>query len=547
MGALAIPLQAQAPQPASPLQNIGQIMALGGQMSEIALRREQIKTQQQQQQLDQVEQAQKNRDLADQNTLAAKEKDPDFMKRLYGGDLTALAGLGLQDKTVQTLNTHVNDTIAKKATTEKADLENQGVALGRLKDTAINLTYPDADGKEPDIDTVNSRYQSARGELAGLMQKAGFTAPLPESFGSMDQVRGIQANLHALQGATEAALAQKKTQGDIDKSEGDAAQAQAQAAHLTATLPKDQADAQIAKNNADFAAKHGGLTPEQFEGARHNKASEAVAGGELGLKQKTFDVTLGSGLDALGQPLSPEAQKAAAMSDPTAVAIAHYQIPPPPTQTRGGIPSPILRKVLAINPQYSAPSYAANKETAEKYAPGGVEGQKLTAADTALSHLHTLSAAGEGLKNGDMQIFNRLGNALGVQLGDTPKVAYDTVLNMVGPEISKAVIGAVGGEGERVATAANFDSSKSPQQREAAIASAVNLLGTRYDKSSHAYEQQMGVPLPRTLSPDSQAIRQHYSGGGSAPVPHVTSKAQFDALPSGSVYTEDDGKQYRKP
>jgi hypothetical protein len=37
------------------------------------------------------------------------------------------------------------------------------------------------------------------------------------------------------------------------------------------------------------------------------------------------------------------------------------------------------------------------------------------------------------------------------------------------------------------------------------------------------------------------------AAGGGAAVPHVTSKAQFDALPSGAVYTEDDGKQYRKP
>jgi hypothetical protein len=33
----------------------------------------------------------------------------------------------------------------------------------------------------------------------------------------------------------------------------------------------------------------------------------------------------------------------------------------------------------------------------------------------------------------------------------------------------------------------------------------------------------------------------------SAHVPHATTKAQYDALPSGTVYTEPDGKSYRKP
>lgn len=512
---LAIPLQVQAPQAASPLQNIGQLMALRGQMSEVALRQAQIEQAKQQQQLTAVEQQQKNRDLADQNTLAAQEKDPVFMKRLYGGDLTALSGLGLQDKTVQALNTHVNDTIAKQAATDKSVLDNRLTAIGMLKDTAVNLTYPDADGKEPDLDTVNSRYQSARGELAGLMQKAGMTQPLPESFGSLDQVRGVQAQLHALQGATEAAVAQKKQLSDVEKSAADAAQARAQAADLTAKLPTDEAAAQIAKLNADFAAKHGGLTPEQAttttETARHNKAAEAVQAGELGLKEKTFNATIGSGLDVNGQPLSPEAVKAAALTDPTAVAIAHYQLAPPPAQTRGGVPSPILRKVLAINPQYDATTYPARAETAKGFSPSGTQGQAITAADTALAHLNTLSAAGKALDNGDVQVINRVANAIGAQVGATPKATYDTILNMVGPEISKAVIGAVGGEGERAGTGANFTSNLSPAQRESNIAAAVGLLGARFDKASHAYESQMGVPLPRTLSPESQAIRQHYS------------------------------------
>lgn len=40
---------------------------------------------------------------------------------------------------------------------------------------------------------------------------------------------------------------------------------------------------------------------------------------------------------------------------------------------------------------------------------------------------------------------------------------------------------------------------------------------------------------------------QQAGGGNSSGIPTVTTKAQFDALPSGAVYMEDDGNRYTKP
>ncbi len=537
MASLAIPLQVNSPQPASPLQTIGGLIGLRGQMSEMALRQAQTEQARQQQQLIAVEQQQKNRDLADQNALGAKMNDPAFTGEFYaGGERTqkALAGLNLQGKTIENAVTHVNDTIAKQALIDKDTLGNQAAASAQLEKIGQNILQGDSEGKPADLDTANSRWQSASPEIARLAKLAGIKNQLPGTFGSLDEVQNGLASIRALTSAKEAALAQKKTQAETaaslaqaDKAKADADQAIAQAANLRATLPKAEADARVAKLEADFAATHGGIKPAEAETQRHNKAEEAVHQGELGIKEKTFNATLGSGLDVNGQPLSPEAMKAAAMQDPTALAIAHYQIAPPPAQTRGGVPSPILRKVLAINPQYDATTYPARAETAKGFSPSGQQGQAITAADTALAHLNTLSAAGKALDNGDIQVINRVANAIGAQVGATPKATYDTILNMVGPEISKAVIGAVGGEGERAGTAANFTSNLSPAQRESNIAAAVGLLGARFDKASHAYESQMGVPLPRTLSPESQAIRAHYSGASSAVQPIALKDGTF--------------------
>lgn len=299
MGALAIPLQAQAPQPASPLQNIGQIMALGGQMSEIALRREQIKTQQQQQQLVQVEQAQKNRDLADQNTYQEAMKDPAISAKVHTGDFSDLESK-IQPKNLDVIR---KDQLAYQnslLTYTKGQNEVRDEGLGQIESTVAGLQYLTGTDGKPDLAAINSALPGAIQHLhsIGAFQNSGVDiSKIPSQITDPNQLNQALANIGGLRAAHEKVIALQKTQGDIDKSEGDAAQAQAQTAHLTATLPKDQADAQIARNNADFAAKHGGLTPDQAattgETARHNKASEAVAGGELGLKAKEFAIKYG--------------------------------------------------------------------------------------------------------------------------------------------------------------------------------------------------------------------------------------------------------------
>jgi hypothetical protein len=238
-----------------------------------------------------------------------------------------------------------------------------------------------------------------------------------------------------------------------------------------------------------------------------------LEGQRVGLERKRFDATLGSGLDANGKPLSVEDLKAVAMRDPTAVAMANYQVPPPSTRS-GALGKAQMDKILAIDPTYDATKFQARNKTAIDFSTGGKSGQALTSADTALAHLASISKAGEALKNGDYKFLNGLANSLGAQVGQSPQNTYDTIVSMVAPEISKAVIGAAGGEGERQGMALNFKSNLAPQVREQAIGAAAGLLGARVNKSLHAYESTMGKPLGWKLSPESQQVLDRYSSGG---------------------------------
>ena len=235
------------------------------------------------------------------------------------------------------------------------------------------------------------------------------------------------------------------------------------------------------------------------EQQRHNKTTE-------GLEQRRFNATLGAGLDANGQPLPQDALKAMAEKDPVVQAIANYKMKPP--ITRNGMPAPILQRVLAVNPSYDATQFEKRNHIVQDFAASGKSGKAITSADTALAHLDAIEQAGQALKSRDLQVLNRIAQSVGLQTGDSAPAVYDTIVSMVAPEISRAVIGEAGGEADRKAMMNNFSRSASDAQRNGAIASAANLLGARVHKQAQAYEADMGVPLDleKRLSKESLGV-----------------------------------------
>jgi len=256
------------------------------------------------------------------------------------------------------------------------------------------------------------------------------------------------------------------------------------------------------------------------ETGRHNKADENLSGGRLAIEQKRFNATLGAGLDANGQQqMGPDGKP---VKNAVASAIANYQIPAPSART---LASPagqqLFRQVLAENPGYDGTKFPTLNKIAMDFGAAGASGKAITSADTALAHMGNLLEAGKAMGNHDLNVLNRIGNAYGLQTGQSAPAAYKAILQMVAPEISKAVIGGPGGEGERAAMAAAFSPNLSPSQMEASIAKTSQLLGERVNKMGKAYESDMGKPLARKLSPESQAMLDRYApkGSGAAALP----------------------------
>lgn len=257
----------------------------------------------------------------------------------------------------------------------------------------------------------------------------------------------------------------------------------------------------------------------KFEEAKarnaHWKNEETIGLGNLTLNRQKFEAQNGARLDENGNPHMDENGKPVISAQ--AKAIAEYRAPPPGTRYANA--AGIYKQIEAYNeavgaPKYDANKFAENNKTRLDYSPGGATGKKLRAVDTALSHLHTLSEAGQALKNGDIRVLNSIANGLGLQVGSSPVAAYETIAQMVSPEITNAVIEGAGGERERESMAKNFSASASDSQRNASISAATRLLGERHSKAEHAYRQQVGHEMPVQLSPSSRAALDKVRGGG---------------------------------
>jgi hypothetical protein len=465
--------------------------------------------------------------------------DPDAMFK-------ALAQAGLSGKGLMAYQQLMLENRVKQATAAKDNADAKLAQTGAMKNVnedAAGMAH--AFLKNPPADRA-ALYPAFEQQM---LQK-GYLDPL-KAVGNYQAFGGDQGMMNFLnqhQTATEqgtqdaAALKLKSDQAEADRAAllGGAKQTEAEnLAKTTAPVGDTGMTAQEVQAHADKQAELRQTAARDAATASNARAQRGIEAGKLAIDQKKFDVTFGAGLDANGKPLSPEDRKAVALLDPTAVAQANYQVAPPPPP-RNGMPSPQMAKVLAINPAYDGTKFAERNKIAQDFSASGASGKAMTSSDTALAHLDAISRAGAALKNGDVKAINGIANEIGAQLGASPKNTYDTIVTMVAPEISKAVIGEAGGEGERQAMAKNFASDTAPEVREKAIGAAAGLLGARVHKQAQAYESDMGKPFERKLSPESQAVLDRYSGaGGGAPGTGATlktSEPKIGTIEEGHVY-----------
>lgn len=185
--------------------------------------------------------------------------------------------------------------------------------------------------------------------------------------------------------------------------------------------------------------------------------------------------------------------------------------------TGAALRSPQVQELVAAATQYDPTLDAANAATrvaTRKDFTSGKAAQNITAMNTALGHLGTLSNAAKGLENRSFPLWNTLANAGEQAIGDPRVKNFTLARDAVANELMKVFRGTGGSLAEIEEWKHNIDSSDSPEQLHAAITQATELLHSRLDAMNDQYSRGMnksGDPI-QLLSPHAQQIYQKITG-----------------------------------
>jgi hypothetical protein len=236
-------------------------------------------------------------------------------------------------------------------------------------------------------------------------------------------------------------------------------------------------------------------------------------------------------------------------------AIGQYKIAPPTgTALRNPRMQQILAEVAQKYPNFDATQYAARQQAAKAFSTGK-DAQAVQSANTALNHLGTLRELAAAQNNGDVRLFNQIANRFATETGSgTAPTNLAAAITMVGPEISKAVIGAGGGQGDREKVDAALAALTKGGKAQAAgvLATMEDLFGGRLTETQRTYERTTGRKdfAETFLSPAAQrvlAARTQATAPQAGGVPLLNAQGwtlHTDAH-GNRAYVSPDGKQFQ--
>ncbi len=274
-----IPLQINAPAPSSLLSSVGAFQNIRDQISQIALRHAQTEQANQQAQEYQVQAAQRNKDLADQNAIQEIEKDAASYAKIAAGDLSPVVGK-VQDATVQKLRASVNTALQNEATRSTEDLARRGTAhtnIGTSLASLGQLRNPDG---SLDLARVNEALPGVIQGLSPDLKILGVDASkIPDSISDEDHLKLLGSRLGAAAALTAAAQKLKEDQATTAQKGAQAASEQS-----TADLNTYKLSLMKGAGQGDPAARAAAVKGMSIFAGHPQEAQDAADAGEAAFK-----------------------------------------------------------------------------------------------------------------------------------------------------------------------------------------------------------------------------------------------------------------------
>lgn len=151
----------------------------------------------------------------------------------------------------------------------------------------------------------------------------------------------------------------------------------------------------------------------------------------------------------------------------------------------------IMARVMDINPNYDAGDFAAKNKALTSFSTGQ-QGNAIRSFAVANDHLDQLNTLVDALDNKNLQVINKVGNAIAAQTGSTAPTNFDAAKDIVGKEVTKAIVGSGGGVEERQELSRQLNNAKTPAQLKGVIGQYHNLMGAQHDALIQQYHNTTG-------------------------------------------------------
>lgn len=209
----------------------------------------------------------------------------------------------------------------------------------------------------------------------------------------------------------------------------------------------------------------------------------------------------------------------------------------------------IMAAVMKKYPTYDATIFPA-KNSAVKAFDTGKQGDIVRSIDTSSLHISTLMPLLDAMNNGDVRGVNNIANTWSQQFGGIAPTNFKAAKDIVGDEVTKAIVGGAGSLTDRETLQANFNEAASPEQLKGVVNTLQQLLSgqlvslqQQFVSSTGLDEQAFQVKLlPQTRQMflsnygyDTSDAVNPASSSPAAPYPtSVPTPAGAPAAPAGS-------------
>jgi len=286
----------------------------------------------------------------------------------------------------------------------------------------------------------------------------------------------------------------------------------------------------------------------------------------------TYDQRTGEGLfmQPQGAPVSESPQMDLLDSQAQQLVDGKLRLSQLPARVR----EPILLRAHQIDRTWSPADEETRFRFRDDWVKGSsVMGKKARALEAATRHLHGAFELSEKMGGGKFVPLNAGRNWASQNFGDNTVIRdYAVKVQGLSEELARLMSEAgVGSEAEKARWIEAFNPNFSPNQRKAALSSAIDLMKGQRDALDVQWQQVMG-PAAKDWLPGSgrsreimTGVQQSYAGRGAPAAvdqgagqpatvspprqpPTISTKAEFEALPSGTKYRNArDGQLYVRP